>query len=806
MPRFIQKVFPPLCPERLCLLTLLLVSAVTYASPQAAVSLVGTRVVDMDGNLLQLGMDGTQLKPAAFTFLVPECEISADQLQQLNRVGEQAKADGAVIYGVIPGSQTTWQDAKALQAKYGLNFPLILDADRNLAAKIKPTSALETLMIDKYDRPVYRGPVLAKEFKRVLSKGVTSGKAVALKTVTDKQACQFTPEIVPQQVTYNRHIANLLNANCSECHRPNGVGPFPLLDYSQTRHLAPVIAYVTKERVMPPWKAKPGSGHYLNERILSEHQITMLDKWAKQGAKEGDKAALNPPAKIDTSEWKLGEPDIVITMPEAFNVPASGPDIYRYFVVKDAIPDDLEIAAIDFIPGDASVVHHTNFFVDYGKKARKQDEQDPEPGFSVFGTGGFFSYWDKDNSAAGLGAWAPGGNPVKYPDGIGVKLPGGADFVFEIHYHPTGKKATDQSRFGIYLAKKPIKKSLTSLFVGTNQVDIPAGAKDYKRHFWMELPADMQIVDIGPHMHYLGTHADVKATLPNGEVIQLLDVTWDFRWQGNYYYREPLFLPKGTRIDTITSYDNSSDNPYNPYNPPVRATWGWGTDQEMGELYISVIANSDRDARLLQAASQESWTRPSDPKLVTGDLSLEDIIEQLKFKSSWEEEGESLHRIILADEDKMDDATDLLKKMLKKNPDDARLHMVYGSLMGIASTFTESMVAQYTYATRAVTHYEKALAIDSTLWDARFGLAVGYGAEEDKDYRRVAERHFLQLIKQQEKQESQKPLYAKTYQELGDLYKRMGKHDKAKRIWQQGIAFHPQEQLLIERLGLAKKR
>lgn len=779
------------------LLMLFCVSTVS-AEVRQATKIIGSRVVDLEGNLVQLGMDGTVLKPVVISFLAPNCSLNAKQQQTLSVLNSTVRGLGGILYGVIPGSQLNWRDAVAYKERHGFDFPVILDSDRNLIAQLQPTSALETVLVDKYDKQLFRGGANAKSVAQAL-KGRNVNDAV------DVNACALQTQQVLEKPNYNRHIASFMQANCVECHRPNGIGPFPLRDYAETKNFAAIIGLVTKQRIMPPWKATPGSGHYLNERLLSEQQMSLLENWVKAGALEGDSKDVTPLAKIDTSQWRMGEPDIVISMPEAFTVPASGPDIYRYFVAKDAIPKDLEIAAIDFIPGDASVVHHTNFFVDYGGKARKKDLEDPAPGFSVFGTGGFFSYWDKDNTAAGLGAWAPGGNPVRYPDGMGMRLPGGADFIFEIHYHPTGKAAVDKSRLGIYLAKKPITKPVKALFVGTNQVDIPAGEKNYKRQFYMVLPADMKIVDIGPHMHYLGTHASVIATLPDGKKVSLLDVNWDFRWQGAYHYREPLFLPKGTRIDTVTSYDNSSDNPYNPYNPPVRATWGWGTDQEMGELYITILADSDNDARKLARAAQESWLRPSDPALISGELSMDETIDRLRHASTWESEGESLIRLLIADEKSMKKSSKIIEKRLKKNPDDARMHMVYGSLNAVAGSFSESSWSQYSYYSQAVESYEKALALDASLWDARYGIAPGYAADDSKSSQTRAINEYTILMKQQESEENQREIYALPYIDLGDLYKRMGNQDKAKITWQRGVKLHPHSQHLVERLGLKKK-
>jgi mono/diheme cytochrome c family protein len=783
--------------QRFILSILLSLTALTaVADDQKPLGVVGSRVVAMDGKVHQMGMDGSVLKPMVISFIDPQCSADAAVIESLRQLNAKALAKKHVFYAVVPGGTANWSQTNAFINSNKLPFPVILDADRNLQHRLAPGTALETIVISKHDALLQRSKL-----------GKASVAAVDYpKTALDADAyCTIAEGTDIEKPDYNRHIASLLQANCVDCHRPKGIGPFALGTFEESRPMAHIMALVTKQRIMPPWKARPGSGHYLNERLLSEHQIDLLARWAETGANEGAPADATPAANLNTSEWPLGEPDIIISMDEAFRVPAGGPDIYRYFVVKDAIPKGLEIAAIDFLPGDASVVHHANFFVDYGKKARAKDAEDPAPGFSVFGTGGFFSYWDSNNTAAGLGAWAPGGNAIRYPDGLGIKLPGGADFIFEIHYHPTGKAANDQSRLGIYLAKKPIKKTLTSLFVGTNQMSIPAGAKDYKRYFYMDLPTDMSIVDIGPHMHYLGTRAQVSATLPDGTEKSLLDVDWDFRWQGAYFYREPLFLPKGTRIHVTTSYDNSADNPYNPYNPPVVADWGWGTDQEMGELYVTAIANSASDSRKLQEAARQSWLRPSDPEVLASNLSDAEIIERLKHLSTWEKDGESLALLLLGDNERAERSLALVKKLRRQSPKDARLLMVAGSLNAIVGSYSQSSREQYRYYSDAMALYEAALALDETLWDARYGLATGYATDTSAASLKIAESHFLKLLQQQESTTATSSRFVLPYTGLGDMYRQQGRDEDARRIWQRGVKHFPRNQHLVERLGLDKK-
>ena len=83
------------------------------------------------------------------------------------------------------------------------------------------------------------------------------------------------------------------------------------------------------------------------------------------------------PASVRSgSKWRLGEPDLVLSMPEPFAVPADGEDIYRYFVIPTGFVEDKVVAALDFSPGDPKVVHHANYLMDYSGAARAEDAKD----------------------------------------------------------------------------------------------------------------------------------------------------------------------------------------------------------------------------------------------------------------------------------------------------------------------------------------------------------------------------------------------------------------------------------------------
>ncbi len=415
-------------------------------------------------------------------------------------------------------------------------------------------------------------------------------------------------------VTYSRDIAPILAANCVECHRPNGVAPFPLQNYQQASRRADMMAHVTGTGFMPPWRSDPEFGRFRDERILSQRQLALLDAWAKAGTPEGDAAQLPPEVKLPPADaWRLGEPDKVLTVVEPFEVPATGADIYRYFVIPSGMVKDDVLVALDFRPGDPSVVHHAIIYVDYTGRARRFDKADPGPGFSMLGVGNFMDASNASADGYSIGIWSPGAEAYRTLEGYGVPLAAGGDIVIEVHYHLTGKAVSDQGSIALYFADKPVIGTVQEIIMGTINIDIPPGEANYWRHIYMDLPGGATLTEVTPHMHYRGVEAKAVATLPDGSRQPIIRVAnWDFRWQNRYRLRQPLHLPAGTRIDVWFRHDNSVENIANPANPPVRVRWGWGSNEEMAEFFIKLIPDNEFEQRAIRKASRMARRRRAD--------------------------------------------------------------------------------------------------------------------------------------------------------------------------------------------------
>src|SRR5262249_6956846 len=172
------------------------------------------------------------------------------------------------------------------------------------------------------------------------------------------------------KVTFTEHIAPIVFNNCASCHRPGEAAPFALMSYQDVKKRGALIAAVTQSRDMPPWHAAPGYGDFIDVHRLTDEQIASIKQWVDAGMPEGDPGKLPAPPKFPEG-WQLGKPDIVLTMAEPFDLPASGPDIYRNFTIPLDLPEKKWVKAIEFRPSARKVVHHALFFVDTTGESRK---------------------------------------------------------------------------------------------------------------------------------------------------------------------------------------------------------------------------------------------------------------------------------------------------------------------------------------------------------------------------------------------------------------------------------------------------
>jgi Domain of unknown function (DUF3471)/Copper type II ascorbate-dependent monooxygenase, C-terminal domain len=381
-----------------------------------------------------------------------------------------------------------------------------------------------------------------------------------------------------EQVTFSKDIAPIFNKNCVTCHRPGNIAPMSLLTYKDVQPWARWIREKVVAREMPPWHADSRYGEFANARQLSQPEIDKIVAWVNQGAGEGDPKDL-PPAPQFPAKWEIGQPDVVLTMPEEYSLGPEGVDKYMYFRVPTNFKEDMWIQAVEFRPGNPKVVHHAVAFIEPPDKTLFQQGPSAielmdgtitrvKPDAPVVNDGCRI----ENNGAGGtndseiLSVYAPGREPDVWPAGTAKKIPAGSNIIFQMHYSKqAGQPEKDRTNIALTFAKAPVERMVGTRSIGNSLFLIPPGADNHEVTACWTFQRDIQVLSLMPHMHIRGKDMKYEVVYPDGRRETLLSVPrYVFHWQTLYTLKRPLAIPGGTKFVVTAHFNNSSMNMHNP--------------------------------------------------------------------------------------------------------------------------------------------------------------------------------------------------------------------------------------------------
>lgn len=510
----------------------------------------------------------------------------------LARLEDAYAKKGVQFVFVNPESDANGAEVKATIKRLGLNGSYVTDPA--WARKLGAKTTTETFVLDAKGQVRYRGAVndqysigaaLPKPRHNYLVGAIDAllaGKAPPVASTPAPGCLLALSEPIVAVPAYHGNVEAIVQKNCLSCHREGGVAPFKLDSYAAVKARAPMIKYVVETGIMPPWHAAKGSGPWRNDRTLSEADRNALMTWADKGTPKGDpKRATAPPQFVPG--WTIGKPDAVLSLPKPIAIPADGVMPYENVDVPTDFAEDRWVRKIEIVPSDRRVVHHVLVFVRQsgprkgGRLARLAEATE--------GLGGFF------------GGYVPGNSAMVYADGIAKRLPKGAVLRFQIHYTPNGTATTDRTKIGLVFAPKPEHEVRTIGLVNL-RFAIPPNAPNHEVTAQITTPSDAEILSFLPHMHLRGKAARYERIAGDGTRSTMLDVPkYDFNWQLNYIYKEPLRINAGDKIVYTAWYDNSEGNRANP-DPSKTVHWGEQTFNEMMLGYIEYIVSGQTASRL----------------------------------------------------------------------------------------------------------------------------------------------------------------------------------------------------------------
>jgi peroxiredoxin len=539
-------------------------------------------------------------------FLGTDCPVGNLYVPRLIELNRDYKGKGVVFLGLNSNAHETPEQVAKYVKETGIDFPVLKDVQNKISDTVLAERTCEVVLLDGFGRIRYRGAI-DDQYAQGKSKdkpqhtylkdgldAILANRDIKV-TATRVAGCLLdrvdpapveptkaprvrgpSPEIAKQievreseqpvkvgAVTYAADVALIVQSRCQTCHRPGQVGPFSLLSYDDARKHSAMIREVVEERRMPPWHADPRYGHFANDRSLTAKERATLLAWIDQGTPLGNVKDL-PPGRTYPEGWTIGKPDVVFEIPEPYYVPPQGTVAYVHFRIPTNFKEDKWIQAAEAVPGDPAVVHHiVVFLMDRSGNMRR-------------GPGEHFC------------GYAPGDLPTVLPEGTAKKIPAGTDLIFQVHYTPNGQTRVDRSRVGFVFAKtKPTRQAYT-IGIANPDLMLPPDRDNVAVPSAAVFTDDARLLSFMPHMHLRGKDFKYTITRPGEAPQVVLSVpAYDFGWQTYYILSEPMSLPKGTQIDCLAHFDNSSGNPYNP-DPTKLVKWGEQTWEEMMIGYVDI--------------------------------------------------------------------------------------------------------------------------------------------------------------------------------------------------------------------------
>lgn len=514
-----------------------------------------------------------------FVFTTTECPIVKKSIPKLIEMSRAYDVQQVVFVAVNVGAQDTIRAMAGQAVDQSIPFLMVKDYDLLVAKALGVSRVPECVVLDKSLTLRYRGriddqfrlggtkPNASREDLKMAIDEVLAGKNVSV-AETAVDGCRITEPSLDANVsdlTYHKDIAKIVLQHCSPCHHAGTAAPFSLMTYEDVSSHAEMIREVVRDETMPPWYAHPDHGKFQNDVSLTQADKNKLLAWLASEQLAGDATASPPLPQYAESKWRIGEPDLVITMLEEHTIPATGFIPYQYAVLPKVFFQETWVEAFEIRPENPSVVHHCNMAYVTTKGASDD----------TFITG-----------------YVPGGQPMdlgRFGNGLAYRIPAGAGLGLQIHYTTIGTEQKNRIQVGLRFPKGRVQKQLHHFVLDPRGWTIPPYEGAYQIRAKHTLERDADLLGMFTHMHVRGRDMTFFATQGSQRECLLQIPNYNFEWQLGYELSPGTkLLSKGTTIEAVAHFDNSLYNPYNP-DPKVAVRYGPQTVDEMFNGFVFYV-------------------------------------------------------------------------------------------------------------------------------------------------------------------------------------------------------------------------
>ncbi len=560
------------------------------SSTGAAVPEIGSRIPDLrfkdiralPRSLSEMGRH----KAWVIVFTTTQCPLVKQTLPKLVALQQIYKDSDVQFLAINVGVDDTIREMAAQAIDFDVPFAFVKDVDHSCVRALGVQRTPEVVVLDPELKLQYRGrfddqlrlggsrPEPTRRDLEEALKEVLAGQPVSHPQTT-VDGCLITSlptttSDLPVPKFYGG-IDVILFQHCTKCHRPESSAPFPLLTIDDATAHAQMIAEVVRDETMPPWYASANHGTFQNDASLTREECRTLLRWVDTGCAAGDTLAATPVPEPPSGDWRIGEPDLIITMVEEHSVPATGFVDYRYSVLPYIFLGDTWVEAVEIKPDNRSVVHHCNMAYVTTDGA----------GEETFITG-----------------YVPGGQPLdlgRFNNGVACRIPQGSGLGLQIHYTTTGKDERCRIQIGLRYPRGVVNKQFRHFLLDPRGWKITPHDPAFTIRSSHIMEHDATLLGLFTHMHVRGRDMTFSSVTADARRETLLQIpNYNFEWQLGYEIAAGTKrLAKGTAVEAVAHFDNSAFNPYNP-DPAHTVRYGPQTVDEMFNGFVFYVADDEQ--------------------------------------------------------------------------------------------------------------------------------------------------------------------------------------------------------------------
>ncbi len=525
-------------------------------------------------------------KAWVIVFTTTQCPLVRQTLPKLVELQKAHRESNVQFVAINVGAEDTIRDMAAQALDFDVPFAFVKDVDHSCVKSLGVQRTPEVVVLDQQMRLRYRGrvddqlrlggsrPAPSRRDLDEAVKEVLEGLPVSKpETMVDGCLISALPKFDSniQVPKFHGEVDAILFRHCARCHRPESSAPFPLLSIVDATTNAQMIAEVVRDQTMPPWYASKSHGVFQNDSSLTREERDTLLRWVETGCTAGDISASKPVPDPPTTDWRIGTPDLVITMLEQHSVPPTGFVDYKYSVLPHIFLNDTWVEAVEIKPSNRSVVHHCNLAFVTNDGASEE----------TFITG-----------------YVPGGQPLdlgRFDNGVALRIPKRAGLGLQIHYTTTGKKETCRIQVGLRFPRGVVQKKFRHFLLDPRGWNIPPHDPAFEIRSSHTMEHNATLLGLFTHMHVRGRDMTFYSVAPDTKPEILLQLpNYNFEWQLGYEIKAgEKHLSKGTVVEAVAHYDNSVFNAYNPDATKV-VRYGAQTVDEMFNGFVFYVADDEQ--------------------------------------------------------------------------------------------------------------------------------------------------------------------------------------------------------------------